>query len=431
MKKKKQFRRDVHQSSKNSRLQQERCYLITKKMLRHFELDPALVDVFTKKQKERLFRVFFEPPIVKPDKEKTVPRQYVKLIHAEMYQFMKTTFYGNPENQLTYIDFAIYGMSFLLNLSNEYKKFKKFLPGTPQGEAANEILENANFDDLFHNGFSEVFDEVWHLTKSLSRVNFRFYGFKFKHEPIKLTCGCCTALKMTIRLTAKDSVSKKFTYNNIERRAFQLYFAHAGILNQTPIGIKRNNIFPKAKESESLNLYIQSHVLQRIKERLDDFPPETLNLLIQNTFFSKIKIVKSHKQFLFACMEDGIPLGYFTFFIQNDDLVINTFLPLVSPNTPEGKKLHELLPLSKEDIVYLGMDKTSFYLQVDFEQIPILKQALIDSNIWLTKMQLEKMAGDEIEEKGTLIDANKTMFVKNFFDKYQAHRQLEVEREEA
>ena len=46
-------------------------------------------------------------------------------------------------------------------------------------------------------------------------------------------------------------------------------------------------------------------------------------------------------------------------------------------NLPDGKVLFKLLKLSKDETIYLGMDKMSFLFKVDFEQIPVFKQALI------------------------------------------------------
>ena len=90
---------------------------------------------------------------------------------------------------------------------------------------------------------------------------------------------------------------------------------------------------------------------------------------------------------------------------------------MVGDNTPEGKELQKLLSLSKEEIIYLGMDKLSFFTRVDFEQIPALKQALIDSNIWPVKVELDSIYVEDADENDSTIDVSKTMFVKNYFDK--------------
>jgi len=403
-----------------SRTEQEQCYVVAKKVLRHFELDPELIDVFTKKQKERLLKVWNESPIVKPEKERTVPRQYLRNIQAEMHKFMKNNFWGNPENQLTYSELAIYGMSFLLNLSNMYIRDAVFVSGTPQEETAKLICGKFNMDDIYYKGFKEVLNEIWYMIRCYSRVNFRMYGFIYTFDNIRVLGGL--NVKMKILVTAHESESKKFIYNNVERKAFRLLITDAGIYKPAYASIKRSDIFPNTKNEERLNVYIQSHVLQRFKQRLDAFKPEIRNLLIQHAFTTGLTLRSNGKQILFACSidDDDNPAGYFTSFVQGNDIVINTFLPVTSENTPEGKKLQELLQISKEEIIYLGMDKISFFFKVDFELIPVLKQALIDSEIWKTKLALDEIRNSEESDFDDMtVDMNKTMFVKNYFEKHR------------
>ena len=64
-----------------SRTDQERSYIIAKKLLRLFDLDPELLNVFTKKQKQKLFSYGYETPSIKAEKENTVPRRFMKEIH--------------------------------------------------------------------------------------------------------------------------------------------------------------------------------------------------------------------------------------------------------------------------------------------------------------------------------------------------------------
>ena len=425
MSKKKRPQIKIAPTKKNiSHTQQEHCYLAAKKILRHFELEPELVDVFSKNQKQRLFKNYFEPPIVKPDMPKTMPRQYVKNFHAEMYQFMKNNYFGNPENQLTYMELAVHGLNFLLNLSNMHVRDGVFITGTIQEEAAKHICEKYQIEDFFYKiAFKEVLEHIWGMTRKYSKVNFRFYGFKLDYDHIPQPCGCCINMKMTIRLTAQNSESKKFIYNKIERIAYRMFAPAVGIYKAALATVSKNKIYPKSKEDEQLNIYIQSHVLYRFKERMDGFDPSIQNLLIQYAFTTGMHLVTVDKQILFSCLiEDEKPVGYFTFFVQDNDVVINTFIPLSSENTPEGKKFHQLLPLSKEEMVFLGMDKISFYLSVDFEQIPKLKQALVDSKIWETKLVLDDINNRESEKTGKVfINEGKTVIVKNFFDKREQY----------
>jgi hypothetical protein len=80
-----------------SRSQQERSFIVAKKMLPLFDHEPNLLDVFTKKQKQLLFGLIFESPNVKAEKDNTVPRRFVVKIRDEMLRFMKTNYFGNPK----------------------------------------------------------------------------------------------------------------------------------------------------------------------------------------------------------------------------------------------------------------------------------------------------------------------------------------------
>ena len=414
-------------SNKKLRAQYEQCYIVAKKILRHFELKPELIDVFTKKQRERLLRVFYVTPVVKPDKERTVPRQYIRNINTTMHLYLKNNYWGNPENNITLIELATYGLSFLSNIEQAFKEHF-FDENSPQFEATQIICKKFKRDDVLTNEFLGLIDDIYHQTSGYSKINFRIYGFSFDCEGIKKPCGCCYDSRFTVRITTKDSEEKIFTYNEIKRKAFRIYRADIGIYLPKPITIERKKIFPRAPENDDLNIYVQSHVLYRFKERMDSFVPTAQNILIQNTFTLKMNMVSFENRVLFACLIEEQPIGYFTFFVQDSNIVINTFLPLTSTDTPEGKKLHELLPLTKEELIYLGMDKTSFYLKVDFEQIPILKQALIDSKIWEAKLELEAETQDsEDRDNETPIDINKTNFVKNYFERYVKHHNSNFE----
>jgi hypothetical protein len=113
--------------------------------------------------------------------------------------------------------------------------------------------------------------------------------------------------------------------------------------------------------------------------------------------------------------EIGKVLGYFAFTIDGENLLILTFLPLLSERTPEGHLLNERLHLSSEDLKYLGMDKLSFFFDVDIQQIPLLKQVLYDElhlDYIRTLYSTNRPIDGPFNEK-------RTSFVKNFFQKLE------------
>jgi hypothetical protein len=412
-------------SKKIPKEESAQCYLVAKKLLRHFELDPKLLDVFTKNQKERLYRIYYVTPVIKPQKERTVPRQYTRNINNDAYQYMKTNFWGKPENQLTFFELATSGLSFLSTIQDMFKENCVFTAGTPQFEAAKLIAEKFDRDELMNIAFDDVSDHIFYITRGYSRVNFRMYGHTLDCEKMpskRCNCGHCFEYRISFLITVQECETKFFSFNNIYRKTYRMFRPDDGRYVSKPLTIFQNAIFPREKEDKIFNMYAQSHVFHRFKERLDIFSPTSHNLLFQYVFTRYLKVVHHNKKEFFICLiGDDCPVGYFTFFIRGDDIIINTFIPLVSENTPEGEKLQKLLSLSKEEIIYLGMDKLSFFTKVDFEKIPLLKQALIDSGIWSIKLALDNLElEDELEEKVT-IDHEKTEFVSNFLKKREEY----------
>ena len=410
---------------KVSHTTQERCYAVAKKLLRHFELDPDLLDTFSKKQKQLLLSLAFENPSIKAEKERTVPGRFVKQIREDVFKYMKTEFFGEPENKLTFIDMIIYGMSF-------YKTFLFFTDegrfvGTPQEETVKQIFAKLEKSHLFCCGdsFIDLRRYLVLQTRSYSQVNFRLYGFKLDWEfrENKIPVNGIFPMRMKIQLTAQDCQSRKFIFNNIERKAFQMIYTEDGSDEQAcGAVIQRKLIFPDVKEEENLDIWIQSHVLHRFKQRVDIYQPNYRNFLLQCSIIHEQHLIEFDNQQYMVCTIDDeeSPIGYFTFFIRGFDMVINTFIPLLGNKTPEGKKIRQLLSLGRDDINYLGMDKLSFLTAIDFEKIPVLKQALIDSGVWKTKLAID---GDPYKYKyNTSIDEKKTKFVKSFFDKTEQHR---------
>jgi len=401
---------------RNLRQDAEQCYLISKKILNHFGLDPKLLDVFTKKQKEFLYRIYFLTPTITPDKDGMIPRHYIKMINNEAYLYMKYEFWGNPDSEITYMELATSGLSFLTSMQSMLKNQKLLEIGTPQYESATLICEKYECNKVLREVLDKISDRLFLLTRRLSRVNFRVYGHSMDCREVKDPYSDNLAIKLLFEITSKECETKYFSFNNIYRKAYRMFNPEYGLFVLEPLTIPQTAIYKTKKEGELFNIYIQSHVFHRFKERLDIFSTFSHNLIFQYVFTRNLKLVRSDKQVLFACLIEGISVGYFTFSIVGNDIVVNTFLPFIDYRTPEGKEFQEILPLSIEEITYLGMDKISFFTQVDFEQIPILKKVLDNTSIRSIKLALENLLYKLSNEK-LPYDTNKTNFVNDFFNK--------------
>jgi hypothetical protein len=214
--------------------------------------------------------------------------------------------------------------------------------------------------------------------------------------------------------------SLRFKYHNVERTAFRV--ATGQSLNTPYMGatISIRKIFPNVKRDRMLNIYIQSHAIHRFKERLDTLYPIFRNEYFVLSLMIIQRIVRGADGMqLIACItllkgEEKI-IGYFAFTVNGENMLVLTLLPLLSPTVPEGRVLYERLHLSPEDLKYLGMDKLSFFYDVDIKQIPVLKQILFDE----LHLEYVRNIPNSFREKDEPFNEKKTLFVKSFFQKLE------------
>ncbi|MGV8095021.1 MAG: hypothetical protein AB2L24_24470 [Mangrovibacterium sp.] len=133
-----------------------------------------------------------------------------------------------------------------------------------------------------------------------------------------------------------------------------------------PMVITPGSPGPEEVEQKSpLRVFIQKHALDRLKERLG-------NRTMYLCYYRLIKAIlgdpiptDNNNSYLFPMIVDQVKLGYLKGVVIGDRLVILTFLFLTNNGTPEGKKLHRLIGLQKEDKKYLGIDKLSTFILSD------------------------------------------------------------------
>ena len=123
-----------------------------------------------------------------------------------------------------------------------------------------------------------------------------------------------------------------------------------------------------------LNVYIQRHALERIKERIGDYftginYTEIIYMVLKHHTFPS-----DDGGFLFPYTYMNKRLGYLKADIFGDRLIFRTFLFLTNNGTPEGKKLANLLGIQKADKKYLGIDNLNTFINSDIESNENLKR---------------------------------------------------------
>jgi len=141
-------------------------------------------------------------------------------------------------------------------------------------------------------------------------------------------------------------------------------------------------------DKPKLDMYVQSHAIVRMKERLDAFDQMTLNHILWLSVVA-IESFEHYKGYLLLPVEVyDVKIGYLACNVIDETVVIRSFLFVTHSCTPEGDKLKEISGLGRSDITYWKIDRLSTLLGIDptsqVEMYCLFEQAGID-NIFVLK----------------------------------------------
>ncbi|MDR0725171.1 MAG: hypothetical protein LBF59_04075 [Prevotellaceae bacterium] len=390
------------------------CYAMARRILQSLGEDDSTFDIFTKRQKQDIFRIVILPPRIVAAQGHKVPKQYIRHIQERLIIDMRRMYF-DEELGITWMDMATVGLSLLSMFTA--KDFTDNLPSLQQ-ETAKRLRKVFETKDVFFKLQEFIIQKIKLTSIVLSQPNFRIYGQQVSDIP--LPTGPTSCFQQVVPITAHECQTLRFKYRNIERTAYRIAMGQCQSQPCTGATIEISKILPNVEHDRILNIYIQSHAIHRFKERID-----TLFPILRNEFFVLSlmliqRIVRAPNGMqLIACVMpikgEIKTIGYFAFTIEGENLLVLTLLPLLSNAVPEGRILYDRLHLSNEDLKYLGMDKLSFFYEVDIEQIPALKRVLYD------ELHLEYIRSIEnsFREKDEPFNEKKTLFVKNFFQKLE------------
>jgi len=117
-----------------------------------------------------------------------------------------------------------------------------------------------------------------------------------------------------------------------------------------------------------VDVYIQSHALNKLQERIDISPGIMHSIAFLIFFQDKIPHHYANGKSLVEYRVSNQKVGYFVVTMHEAKLVIRTFLFLTNDGTPEGKKLKNLAEIERADKEYLMIDKLSTFNAYHFEK---------------------------------------------------------------
>jgi hypothetical protein len=383
----------------------DKSYFAVKKLLHVYGLDPNIFDQFSKKQRNLLLLCEIQAPKFRVAEGCRIPQQLITLLNSSTYHFLKNNYYGDESNGLTYLELATFGISFYYQIIAIHDSANYFPPEQMEivDIIAKEFLKIPVFRLLDTAG-----EYIGKYSQMISKINFRIYGFNweiFNSEDEEF-------VQSIVTIYSDECESILFSYENKSHKAFRI--KNGRVSAEPSRGARIDEWFISGKKTDEikyLDIYIQSHALQQIKERMDIFPAHQRNFYAMDTLLSEQEVVfGANKCPMFECYYEDVLFGYYPFIVQGDKLFVLSFQPVISPDTPKGLLLAKRLNLQKEDMKYLGMDKLSFFFTVDFSQIPLLRKALVKVGLG----PLLDYASEDLLPFER--DAKKTLRVKKFFE---------------
>jgi len=173
--------------------------------------------------------------------------------------------------------------------------------------------------------------------------------------------------------------SIRIKINGITRPAIRLCWAHPfdGLkwttLKPSLLGIK------KPLTDEPLPVYVQSHVLRRLVERIDSLMPSIAQFNMIISFNDPKVFYDCNQNLMIEYRIFGTKAGYFRIDIIKGLVVVRTFLFLTHTSTPEGQLLWKNTGLQKLDKKYLAIDKLSSFMSSDIGENEIIRKIFTNS----------------------------------------------------
>jgi hypothetical protein len=186
-------------------------------------------------------------------------------------------------------------------------------------------------------------------------------------------------IRSTLVLHARKPQWKSLVLDNIRRPVVRVSWAYSGVGWHTLSVNAAQLTGNEADEGRSLDVYIQTHALRRMKERLDSLPfglaqyflTQALEDVRASTTPSGSKLIEFRIQDKKA--------GYLVADIVEDCVVIRTFLFLTNDGTPEGKKLAITCGLGRLDKTFLAFEKLSSFAAADIGANPYLRAIFVEA----------------------------------------------------
>jgi hypothetical protein len=263
-----------------------------------------------------------------------------------------------------------------------------------------DLLQMDSLDDNTIKAYLICFFRV--LTM-VSDVRKKYYSLVFRAAAV---FPDDPTMEFVTEISAYPARSKLFEIGGHNRPAFQVGMPQMnGSMKWILLPSNLLGHHYQGRDTE-LKVYIQSHALNRLAERLDLLDEAA----IRYSFWENTQSIESFEFYrdylLLPYKLHDIRIGYLAAKVVDGVIVFRTFLFITHSSTPEGDRLKQISGLEWNDISYWRIDRLSTFLQADPEKYPglagLFKQAGIDDIFQLREEDLNIQAMQEANLEGLM-----------------------------
>ena len=227
-------------------------------------------------------------------------------------------------------------------------------------------LRNYCDDDEHYNRLNdELFLIFLTIGSSICNLEIGFYWLNF--EP-KLAEKGKTGINNLVEIHLQMPESFRIKINGTVRPAIRLGWAlpFTGLdwimMKPSSLGIR------DALSDDPMKVFIQSHALLRLTERIDSIETSVAQYNMYDSFLNANVFYDSNHNLLIEYRIFGTKAGYFRVDVVDGIVAVRTFLFLTQSGTPEGVLLWKNTGLKMLDKKYLAIDKLSTFISSDINK---------------------------------------------------------------
>lgn len=218
---------------------------------------------------------------------------------------------------------------------------------------------------MFTTFYSNFILQYFRIITQLSNPCYKYYGINirpaalYKKNPM---------FEIVVEAVGVPAPKYMMLIDGLKRPTYRLGKAHAeeGVewikVNKKSLGGYYQG------EKEVLDVYIQSHAIKRMAQRLDLLGKGAINYLLWENTHTITQFQFYRGYILLPVLLYEVKVGYLMAKVVEDKVLFRTFLFITHNFSPEGDKLKEISGLGKHDISYWRIDRLSTFVNLDGEK---------------------------------------------------------------